>query len=168
MSKKKRKNNPNSSKNNSRKSQVQNKKTQIVILENLKQLSNKNLVKLIGIFIASMIILAIPFLFVDVTSNLYMYFVPAIITSVFLSFKLTGVFNDISEKEKNVMSFCVLMVVPFINALFIAPSSDNLITIALQYFLTNLCIIGIVYFIVFLIFRNSASMTDRESAPRSL
>lgn len=150
MAKRKRKNNNYKNQQNSPKTAKEKReKIQLQLINNLKQLSRKELIKLVSVFLASMVIFAIPFLFVEVKNNIYMYFIPVILTSVFVSFRFTGIFNGISEFEKNLISYLILIAVPIVNALFIAPSNT------LEYFLVNLCIIGIIYFPLFFIFRNS-------------
>ena len=97
-----------------------------------------------------MIILAVPLLFVDITTDIYLYFISGLITSMMLCFKFTGLLKSIPESVRNIISIFIFIAVPVVNTIFVAPASNR------NYVVMNLFIISIVCFILFLIIRNSA------------
>ncbi|MBR6696016.1 MAG: sulfatase-like hydrolase/transferase [Oscillospiraceae bacterium] len=120
------------------------------IVKALQELSLKNQVKFLIIFAFSMIILAVPLLFVDITTDIYLYFISGLITSMMLCFKSTGLLKSIPESVRNIISIFIFIAVPVVNTIFVAPASNR------NYVVMNLFIISIVCFILFLIIRNSA------------
>lgn len=120
------------------------------IVNKINQLSTKNQAKFLVILLSTMLILAVPILFVNITDGIQIYFLFGLFTAMLLSFKLTGILNDISETARNIVSILFFVSAPFINVFFISPATNN------DYIIANLYIITIVYLILFIIFRNSA------------
>lgn len=118
-------------------------------INSLNNLPQKEQYKFIILLFSVMLILAIPFLFVNVVYNFHLYIIFSGISAFLLSFKFTGIINTFSEKFRTIMSFIVFAIAPFLIVFFIAPVLNT------DYIMKNFFIVAIPYLLIFFIFRNS-------------